>query len=391
MLLRALSILCLLHFSFASFGEEVRIGLFRYYKAKSFHLSINEGKFQVYADSQRCQDVHEGISYDVYLSGGKLKLLRGVSVIGLFDTIQIKDAKTASSFKIKLTNPSKPERKYKGGLFLTATESEIIIVNEVDISDYLAGVIESEGGGGRHIEYYKVQAILSRTYVKRNHGRHASEGFQLCDRVHCQAYHHMLQRTPTIYDAVYATDDEVMVDTNFHLAQGYFHANCGGQTSESHYVWNKAIPYLWSVKDTFCIKTHQANWTKKISKSSWKSFLVSQYGFPVNDSLYGKYLYNFEPKEREAFYGDQRLGIPLRDLREKFDLKSTYFSCKPEGDYVVLSGRGFGHGIGLCQEGAMNMAKAGYTYKQILKFYFQGILIGKYKEFQYFQHADSFE
>ncbi|MCB0479568.1 MAG: hypothetical protein KDC84_15480, partial [Crocinitomicaceae bacterium] len=76
---------------------------------------------------------------------------------------------------------------------------------------------------------------------------------------------------------------------------------------------------------------------------------------------------------------------------EKFDLKSTYFSCKPEGDYVVLSGRGFGHGIGLCQEGAMNMAKAGYTYKQILKFYFQEILIGKYKEFQYFQHADSFE
>lgn len=391
MLARAITIFSFLFVFTSLFAEEVRIGLFRYYKAKSFHLEINEGKYEVYADSTRCQDLRAGISYDIYLSKGKLKLLRGSSVIGLFDDINIKDARKESSFKIKLTNPSKKERKYRGGLNLKATDSEIIIVNEVDISDYLAGVIESEGGGGRHIEYYKVQAILSRTYVKRNFNRHKEEGFELCDRVHCQAYHHMLQRTPTIMEAVIATDDEVMVDSSFMLAQGYFHANCGGQTSESHYVWNNSISYLWSVKDTFCIKTHQAQWTKKIPKSTWKNYLVEQFGFPLKDSIFSSHLYKFEPKEREAFYVDQRLGIPLRDLREHFRLKSTYFSCHPEGDYVVLNGRGFGHGIGLCQEGAMNMATAGYNYKQILKFYFQGILIGKYRDFLYFQQADSFD
>ena len=200
----------------------------------------------------------------------------------------------------------------------------------------------------------------------------------------------MLQRTPTIMDAVKATTNEVMVDSNFILAQGYFHANCGGQTSESHYVWNKSVSYLWSVKDTFCVKTRQANWTKKISKYKWKTFLVNQFGFPVKDSIFGKHLYNYTPKEREAFYVDQRLGIPLRDLRQEFKLKSTYFSVKLEGDYVILNGRGFGHGIGLCQEGAMNMAKAGLTYDQILKFYFQGILIGKHKDFEFFQQVDFF-
>ncbi len=391
MLARTITILCAVLTFSSLFAEEVRIGIFRYYSTKSFQVSIDYGKYQVYADSIRCQDMREGISYQVYYSNNKLKLMRGSSVVGLFDTIRIERVNEAASFRVKLTSPSKKERKYKGNLFLRANGSSIDLINEVDISDYLAGVIESEGGGGRHLEYYKVQAILSRTYVKRNYRRHREEGFQLCDRVHCQAYHHMLLRTASIMDGVKQTDDEVMVDSNFYLAQGYFHANCGGQTSESHYVWNKSVSYLWSVKDTFCTKTHQATWTKKISKSSWRSFLVSQYGFPVNDSIYGKQLYNYSPKEREAFYVDQRLGIPLRDLRQKFRLKSTYFAVKPDGDYVILNGRGFGHGIGLCQEGAMNMAKAGYSYKQILKFYFQGILIGKYKDFQFFQQVDFFE
>jgi stage II sporulation protein D len=74
-----------------------------------------------------------------------------------------------------------------------------------------------------------------------------------------------------------------------------------------------------------------------------------------------------------AFYVSPALGIPLRDLRMKFHLKSTYFSCHEEGDYVVLEGRGFGHGVGLCQEGAMKMAKYGYTYQQIALFYFPGL------------------
>jgi stage II sporulation protein D len=354
-------------------------------------VSFNEGKYQVQADSIRCRDIEKGISYQVSNSNGKLKLLRGASVIGAFDTIQILTNSEASSFKVKLLSPSKKERQYKGSLFLTANGNEIVIVNEVSMANYLGGVIESEGGGGRHSEYYKVQATLSRTYAMRNINRHVSEGFQLCDRVHCQAYHHMLKYTPKIMNAVKATENEVMVDSSFILAQGYFHANCGGQTSESHYVWNKSISYLWSVKDTFCTSTRQANWVKKISKASWKNYLVKEFGYPIKDSLFGRSLYNFQPKEREAFYVDQRLGIPLRDLRQKFKLKSTYFSCKLEGDQVVLNGKGFGHGIGLCQEGAMNMAKAGYNYKQILKFYFQGVLIGKYKEFQYFQEVGFFD
>ena len=86
-------------------------------------------------------------------------------------------------------------------------------------------------------------------------------------------------------------------------------------------------------------------------------------------------MYTFNQPQRKAFYIHPSLGIPLRDLREEFGLKSTFFSCFPEGDEVVLRGRGFGHGVGLCQEGAMKMARSGYTFDQIITFYFPGAVV----------------
>jgi stage II sporulation protein D len=71
-----------------------------------------------------------------------------------------------------------------------------------------------------------------------------------------------------------------------------------------------------------------------------------------------------------SFFIHPQFGIPLRDLREEFRLKSTYFSVKLIENNVVLTGKGFGHGVGLCQEGAMQMAKLGFTSEEILNFYY---------------------
>ena len=95
-------------------------------------------------------------------------------------------------------------------------------------------------------------------------------------------------------------------------------------------------------------------------------------------------LFEFEQENRKAFYIHPSLGIPLRDLRKKFRLKSTYFSSRLEGNKIVLTGRGFGHGVGLCQEGAMNMAKLGYDYTQIARFYFHEVKIIDYYKNQFF-------
>jgi stage II sporulation protein D len=125
-----------------------------------------------------------------------------------------------------------------------------------------------------------VQAVLSRTYISRNKKRHKKEGFLVCDDVHCQAYHNMLRYTPEIRDAIRETKGEVVVDSFGRMTEGFFHANCGGQTSPSEFERNQKINELNSVVDTFCIDTRQATWTKKIPKGTWRHFLVNQYNFP---------------------------------------------------------------------------------------------------------------
>jgi len=370
-------------------AQEVNIGIMRAYSTTDILISYHNGSYNVYGDSLKQHTILPTESVEIKRKGEKLQLIQGVRVLGSFDTIRISETKPNHSFRIQILKPTKKkERKYKNDLLIVAEgTSKIKMINQVEMENYLGGVIESEGGGGRHIEYYKVQAVLSRTYVLGHLSKHKKEGFSLCDRVHCQAYHKMLTYTPKIEEGVKATKSIVMIDQNFKLAYGFFFANCGGQTSESDFVWNNPVPYCRSVKDTFCIHTRQANWTKKIKRSSWENYLINHFGYPVKDSVYGPLLYSFKQTHRKAFYQIPQLGIPLRDLRTKFKLKSTWFDVYLDGDYVVLNGHGFGHGVGLCQEGAMNMAKAGYPYDKIMRFYFSNVYIINYYRWKYYMQV----
>lgn len=361
-------------------GQELNVGILRAYDLAKVKISHHNGNYVVIGDSVELTTIWKDQSINVIRSGKKVKVEKAGKVLGHFDTVFVKAVSPDANFKIQPVSPySKKIRKYKNDLIIIPSgNTEITVINQVEISNYLAGVIESEGGGGKHKEYYKVQAILSRTYVLDHLKKHKKDGFSVCDRVHCQAYHSMLRFTPTIEEAVLETKGIIMLDPDLKLADGFFFANCGGQTSESDFVWNVAVPYCRSIVDTFCTDSRQANWTKTISKQSWKNYLVNHFGYPVKDSIFGKSIYEFTQNTRKAFYVAPQLGIPLRDLRIKFKLKSTWFSSHEEGGNVVLHGKGFGHGVGLCQEGAMGMAKEGYSYEQILNFYFTDIQLFNY-------------
>ena len=80
--------------------------------------------------------------------------------------------------------------------------------------------------------------------------------------------------------------------------------------------------------------------------------------------------------------------MPLKNVRTDFQLKSTYFSLQTVGDTLVFSGRGFGHGIGMCQEGAMRMAKAGYNYKEVLDFYYKNVHLIDLKDLNFFREQE---
>lgn len=373
-------------------AQQLEVGIFRSHNVSKVDFSYHNGSYLIQGDSLFFGAIlpNEYVSLRK-TSDGKVELKHGVSLLGRFDTIRLQPTKPNYALRINSKSPILKQRKYADGFKIFAQKYGLSLVNVVDMKNYLAGVVESEGGGGKHIEYYKAQAVISRTYALNHLDKHEEEGFQLCDGVHCQAYHNMLRFTPEIMKAVEQTEGEYVLEkSSKRLIEGYFHANCGGQTSYSSFVWNKDISYLKPFIDTFAIHTRQATWEKKITKKEWRDFLVKKYFYPIEDSVYKHIIYTFEQPERRAFYISPHLGIPLRDIRYHFKLKSTFFSCYPEGDYVVLKGRGFGHGIGLCQEGAMNMAKKSYSYQQILAYYFEGIeFVNRFSEIFFNQEIEN--
>jgi len=379
--------------SLFSFSQQLDIGVLRKYVVDDILISYHKGSYNVYGDSERVFTMLPTESVEIKRSGEKLQVLQGLHHLGYFDTIFLEESLPNHSFRIQGLKPKKlKERKYFNNLIITAdSEKGLKVVNRVNISKYLGGVIESEGGGGKHLEYYKVQAVLSRTYALSHLNKHKKEGFNLCDRMHCQAYHNMLIYTPKIDEAVVKTKEVVMVDKTMKLANGFFFANCGGQTSEADFVWNRAVPYCKSVIDTFCIHSRQARWEKRIPRYKWEFYLEKHFGYPVKDSAFNYLLYHFRQEQRHAFYQMPQMGIPLRDLRYHFKLKSTWFDCYLEGNEVVLKGRGFGHGVGLCQEGAMGMAKNGYNFVKIMQFYFRDVGIINYYDYLFFKQSNLFK
>lgn len=366
-------------------AQQMRIGVFRQYNLKQLVLAYSNGSYSIFGDTVQYGAILPTEFVNISITEtNKISLKVGVTEVAQADKVLLISTKQNQSLVYSPKSPVVKERKYKGDVEVTVKNGYLCVVNLVDLNDYLSGVVESEGGGGRELEYYKVQALMSRTYALKYKTRHEKEGFELCDLVHCQAYHNQLRLTPLIDSAVIQTAGLVLVDSQNKLVDSYFHANCGGQTSEPDYVWNNKIPYLSSFKDTFCVYTKQATWEVRIPQTEWRDFLVSRYHYPINDSVLGPMIYTFNQPDRYMFYQYPWLGIPLRDIREKFNLKSTLFNCFPDGTDVVLRGRGYGHGVGLCQEGAMKMAKYGYNFIQIALYYFPGVHVMNMLDQQFF-------
>lgn len=360
---------------FSGLTQEIEIGVYRGYTIKKIDFSYHDGSYLIKGDTSYLGTIlpNEFVTLKA-TSDNKIELFHGVVSKGKFSQVKLIPSQHASYIRLHPKSPVVKERRYQDGFKITCTANSLTLVNLVDLDHYLSGVVESEGGGGKHLEYYKAQAVLSRTYALKHLKRHKKDGFSLCDEVHCQAYHNGLRYAPAIQKAVEATHGIYIVDSiSKVMVDGFFHANCGGQTSSADYIWKESIDYLQPFKDTFCIYTKQATWETEIPKKEWRDFLVNNYFYPIEDSVYRSNIYTFDQVDRKVFYLHPHLGIPLRDIRFHFKLKSTYFSCYPDGDMVILKGKGFGHGVGMCQEGAMSMANKGFDFQKIIRHYFDGV------------------
>lgn len=352
---------------------------------RSFIFSPLGGNYAIYGDGVMLSDFDPTGIFQMTLEGDAIRLKTFEKDLGRFYNIKMISREPEASFKIKSINPQSKVRTYDGNVEVKRHPDnlQLLLVNSVDLEDYIAGVVESEGGRGSNPEYYKIQAILCRTYLLAHLNRHIQEGFEICDDVHCQAYASKASEDDII-QAVLATKGQVVVDNNLNLITAAFHSNCGGETCNSEDVWAISKSYLKSVKDTFCTSQSQAHWQRDISLEDWKSYLQLK----QNNSK-GKtppMITSFNQAYGRAVYlEDKGLKIPLKNIRNDFKLKSTFFSIEQIGDSIKFKGRGYGHGVGLCQEGAMEMARQKYSYEYILHYYYKDVSLVDVSALSYFR------
>jgi stage II sporulation protein D len=257
----------------------------------------------------------------------------------------------------------------------------------IPVEDYMLGVLSVEAAVEDEIEALKAQAIVSRTYALKNLGRHASEGFDLCSNTHCQQYVSGESRiSEKMRRAVIDTEGEVLLDASGQPADAYFHAACGGYTANFETLWGTPGPsYLRGVRDDYCATMPNHDWTDEIPAARLAKALASD---PLTDP--GKRIDDVVVTKRDAtgraeiisIEGERRRQVRGWDFKLIVGralgwnvLKSSRFSVSRRGAAFIFRGSGFGHGLGLCQNGAHVMARRGARSEQILHKYFSGARI----------------
>lgn len=350
--------------------EVVNIKIFSQIKVQSLTFSAEVGNYSVWANGIEITNTSKFPLIKLSYSNDSVEVKTFENVIGKFKKVKISSPDLIKSFRVKLISPDRKPRFYESNLFVTAELGDLKCINEISLDDYIAGVVQAESGRRSFQEFYKVQAILARTFALSHLQKHIAEGFNLCDHTHCQAYFGKTTELD-IMKAVTDTKGKVVVDDNLNLIDAAFHSNSGGQTANSEDVWGSKLPYLRSVNDTFSVKMPNAKWERKMAKDDWLTYLKIKHNYPIQDSNARWLALTFKQDNRKPYLEANNIKVPLKNVRTDLQLKSTFFSIYNQGDSVIFKGRGFGHGVGMCQEGAMRMAKLGYKYPDVINFYYQ--------------------
>lgn len=258
-------------------------------------------------------------------------------------------------------------RWYRGKTQLVPTGNGVTAINHVDLEQYLASVVGAEMIASWPQEALKAQAVAARSYALYERSKSRSPLFDLGDTQGHQVYKGITSETNTTQAAVAATSGQVMT-YNGSVILAAFHSSSGGHTENVEDVWIEPLPYLRGVPD-FDQGTPSYQWTKSFSSSELGS-KISGVGnvtaiAPVKVTPNGR----IETVQVRGTQGTRTMDGDA--FRSALSLKSALFTVVPTNGGFQLNGRGFGHGIGMSQWGAYNLASQGTNYQQILAHYYQ--------------------
>ena len=264
-------------------------------------------------------------------------------------------------------------------------------IRVIPLEDYVVGSVLAELPLGSLApaaaeRMAQVQAVLARTYALANLDRHAREGFNLCATTHCQLFRPVqawASETFGVAQAAAEATSGLVILYEQRPIQALFHSDCGGHTSAAGLVWGGPTPpYLRAVADTFCSTDRAKPWRFAIGVHHLRDALNQDVRTHVGARLDriavverdegGRASRVVLDGERAPMVRGEEFRAVLAQRFGAHSLRSTRFTVRRQAAEFVFQGRGYGHGVGLCQTGAIARARAGHSLQEIIQHYYPG-------------------
>jgi len=320
--------------------------------------------------------------------------------------------------------------KYRGGIMVKRfAGSDLTVINHLGMDEYLYGVLPWEMSKNWPLEALKAQAVAARNFAISNYGKYSYLGFNLCNTHNSQAYVGYDYEGDSCNLAVDETEGQLLMWEG-RIVSAFYHANSGGFTEDSENIWSAEVPYLRGLRDDYSIGGSNYSWKLEYTEDSL-SRMLNNSGYKVGKSIDMSVASKSENHHvLELLIESEKADLTLlkNNMRTIFGydrLRSTFFDVKKDNDLYcmngsistervpakgiavlngkgkvsetnsgncfvlgatgkkenpkpesfVIEGRGWGHGLGMSQEGAKAMAENGYDYRDILSFYYKDTTI----------------
>lgn len=290
--------------------------------------------------------------------------------------IQMRSLKISSPGVIQING-----KGYRGTIEVTAADKGLLVIDEIQLEEYLVGLINCEISSQWPIEAVKAQVVVARSFALYQKESRKNLPYHLESTVYDQVYDGCDIEDSRAARAVEETAGEVLT-YNGSIIQAFFHSSCGGHTEASENVWSMRLPYLRGVECTYCMSSPSVIWEQTLTRTRLETILRAA-GYKVRG------LKELRPVSRnrsgrvesiEMISGEGRTTLPAVTFRKLVGfgvIRSTSFEVKNADDGLTFTGVGYGHGVGLCQWGAKKRAEDGFSYVEILSYYYPGTWIGK--------------
>lgn len=268
--------------------------------------------------------------------------------------------------------------RYTGNIDVWKGDSGLYLINELPIEDYVKDVVAVEVGSNWDMEALKAQAVISRTYAVYQRKMNGDSIYHIASSVLHQVYKGNNPDVRVAY-AVTETSGEILTFDNRPI-EAFYHSTCGGKTENPEDIFGKSYPYLKSVESNCEISPYSV-WEKRIKLAEIEKALNLS---GIKGISIKSYTSTNRVKQLDIIANSviTTTTINATDIRKALGwsiLPSTNFNITLNGDSIIFKGRGYGHGVGLCQWGALQMAREGKNYKEILSFFYPGTIIQLYE------------